>query len=571
MGIPKFFRYITNKYPNIINEDISNLDNLFFDLNCLIHPCTHRVIQRFPDLVNSYNRSITTHTLDEITPFESKVHSEIESYLRYLIKFANPHKLLYLAIDGVAPRSKMKQQRLRRYKSVLEKKMRKLIDHKYQKTTITLDTNCITPGTLFMKKLSNFIKQLLKTIKTEYDVAIILNDSGIKGEGEHKILQYMRINCREEVNCIYGLDADLIMLALVSNCPQCFLLRESIHFGKVDMEKLLFFNIELFSDKLYKSIEISILTKHKKQFTDCPEYIPLELLKSRIVRDYICLCFFIGNDFLPHLPGIDINNSGIDKLLSIYIANFIVKPYYLINEDCTLNLIFVKQIINKLFNLEDTILKSYQKKVDKYRPRLKYSNKYELELEKLRFYPKFNNTKTVKFGEFGWRNKYYKYYFNITNPIKNKSLLNDICANYIDGLQWNCYYYFASCISYSWYYKYSAAPTLKDLSHYFTKRVYPKTFNNIEFSPLEQLAIVLPKESKHLWSREYLEKTESDSEVSFHYPKTFELDLVNKHFLWQCEPLLDDISNESIKSIFAQIELTDIEKILNETTSMYVL
>ena len=571
MGIPKFFRYITTKYTDIISDNVSDLDNLFFDLNCMIHPCTHRVIARFPDLVNMYNNTISSHSLNSITAFEAEVYIEIESYLRYLIGFANPQKLIYLAIDGVAPRSKMKQQRLRRYKSVLEKNMRKVIDHKYRKTSITLDTNCITPGTLFMKKLSCFIKRLLTVIKAERGVAIILNDSGIKGEGEHKILQYMKTACREEVNCIYGLDADLIMLALVSNCPRCFLLRESVHFGKVDTEKLLFFDIELFSDKLYKSIETPIMTKHKKLLADTPEYIPLELIKSRTVRDYICLCFFIGNDFLPHLTGIDINNGGVDKLLDIYIENFIVKPYYLVNEDHTLNLIFVKQIINKLYNIEDSILRSYQKKVDRYKPRLKYSNEYELALEKLRFYPKFNNEGVVKFGEIGWRDKYYKYYFNITNHVKNEYMLNNICNNYIVGLQWNCYYYFDTCVSYSWYYKYSAAPTLKDLSHYFIKRVYPAKFIDIEFSPLEQLAIVLPKESKHLWSKAYAEKTESDAELSLHYPKTFKLDLLNKHFLWQCEPLLDDISNESIKNVFAQIELTETEKILNAKTKLYIL
>ena len=134
MGIPKFFRYITTKYTDIISDNVSDLDNLFFDLNCMIHPCTHRVIARFPDLVNIYNNTISSHSLDSITEFEAEVYIEIESYLRYLIGFANPQKLIYLAIDGVAPRSKMKQQRLRRYKSVLEKNMRKVIDHKYHKT-----------------------------------------------------------------------------------------------------------------------------------------------------------------------------------------------------------------------------------------------------------------------------------------------------------------------------------------------------------------------------------------------------------------------------------------------------
>ena len=41
----------------------------------------------------------------------------------------------------------------------------------------------------------------------------------VPGEGEHKILQYIKTNkikLSKQSNCIYGLDADLIMLSLLS-------------------------------------------------------------------------------------------------------------------------------------------------------------------------------------------------------------------------------------------------------------------------------------------------------------------------------------------------------------------
>ena len=69
MGIPKFFRYITDKYENIIVENITDLNNLFFDLNCLIHPCVHNVIKRFPILVKKYNNSLYSDHIDLITEF----------------------------------------------------------------------------------------------------------------------------------------------------------------------------------------------------------------------------------------------------------------------------------------------------------------------------------------------------------------------------------------------------------------------------------------------------------------------------------------------------------------------
>ena len=43
-------------------------------------------------------------------------------YLQYIIESSNPTKLIYIAIDGVAPVAKIKQQRMRRHKSILEKR-----------------------------------------------------------------------------------------------------------------------------------------------------------------------------------------------------------------------------------------------------------------------------------------------------------------------------------------------------------------------------------------------------------------------------------------------------------------
>ena len=39
--------------------------------------------------------------------------------------------------------------------------------------------------------------------------------------------------------------------------------------------------------------------------------------KNRLY-DYIFLCFFLGNDFLPHFPAVNIRTSGIDTLIVAY-------------------------------------------------------------------------------------------------------------------------------------------------------------------------------------------------------------------------------------------------------------
>ena len=76
------------------------------------------------------------------------------------------------------------------------------------------DSNVISPGTLFMQKLS---KELEKTIKAKkFNVnKVILSDTSVVGEGEHKIIPYIKKNIKEKSEiCIYGDDADLIFLSM---------------------------------------------------------------------------------------------------------------------------------------------------------------------------------------------------------------------------------------------------------------------------------------------------------------------------------------------------------------------
>ena len=113
MGVPGFFKWLLVKYKN--KEFIKNkyeincdFDSLLIDANCLLHPQCFKILNENPNLNNH-------ETL------ENKMIKQCITYLNEVINFIDPNKEVYIAIDGVAPIAKMKQQRQRRYKSVNDK------------------------------------------------------------------------------------------------------------------------------------------------------------------------------------------------------------------------------------------------------------------------------------------------------------------------------------------------------------------------------------------------------------------------------------------------------------------
>jgi 5'-3' exoribonuclease 1 len=98
-----------------------------------------------------------------------------------------------------------------------------------------------------MKRLSAQLEYFISKKVTEdanwRGVKVVLSGHEVPGEGEHKIMEYIRLSKAQEGynpntrHCLYGLDADLIMLGLLSHEPHFALLREEVTFGRTNKKK----------------------------------------------------------------------------------------------------------------------------------------------------------------------------------------------------------------------------------------------------------------------------------------------------------------------------------------------
>jgi 5'-3' exonuclease len=553
MGIPLYFRHLVNNFDDILtsNKILKTCDNLYLDLNCGIHYCCREIIK---DGYNKNKKDI----------IEKKMIDNIISYINLLLKYSNPQEMLFIAVDGPAPKSKMTQQRLRRFKTFYERKELAKIEKKnnIQKEEADVwDTNAITPGTEFMDKLCKRLQNIRSYIDNK-NIKVILSDSNVPGEGEHKIFNYIKQNNILGSNVIYGLDADLIMLCLASKRENMYLLRETVEFNNrihTDGFKFLFMDIDRLKSHLLEEICDRI-----------GQYNLSDYQKNEIIDDYIFLSFLLGNDFLTHSPSVDLHNGGFDLIMDLYARFYVELKSNLVSvENKKINHDFLKNIIKDIGMMEDSILETYYKKRIRWRPPNKnYDSQYDREVDLLNFLPRINNKleKSVKQGENGWRDRYYSNVmgFDITTRYE----IDKSCHNYFEGLYWTFHYYNFDCISWEWAYLYHQSPSFYDLYLYMDKFLADinsiEIKANIKIKPFEQLLIVLPPDSRNLLPYEYSKlMVDCESNIIEYYPTNYNLETFNKRYFWECSPVLPYISAKKIRDCSKDVKLNKDEKYRN--------
>tara|TARA_Y100001970_G_scaffold285886_1_gene406736 strand:+ start:331 stop:2067 length:1737 start_codon:yes stop_codon:yes gene_type:complete len=564
MGIPLYFRYLVKNYPNIILNitkgtkfldetsveritRLKEINYLFLDMNCLIHPACRSILTK----VSSKKSQKEVELL---------MLKSVREYLAKVVSFAKPTELLYISIDGPAPKAKMNQQRQRRFRSVLYRgKVQKIKKNlKIHDDVYNWDTNAITPGTKFMEKLSKNLESFLKTSPIFDGLEIIFSNSNVPGEGEHKIFNYIKNNIKfltEKTLSVYGLDADLIMLSMASQQDNIFLLREAVHFGKVNSDELLYLDIDTLKKHLLENIKKPFFSEDDKL-----DYI----LDQDIINDYIFMCFLLGNDFLPHLLNLEINDSHLNKMLDAYYEILVEDKATLINtrDDC-INVEFLRKLLYELGKEEDYELQTKVSSYYKKRLFTRAKTEVDKQIELFDLYPLTIRNKSkdnIRLDLPDWKNRYYWNNFNI--PYSNKKEISEICDSYFTTLNWIYQYYFkTNCPSWDWAYPFINPPAITDLVEHFKYDI-----NNIEYpnsgpvNPLQQLLIVLPPDSKDLLPKEYNQlMVNYDSPLIEFYPKKFSMDCLYKHRFYMCEPKLPIINIEKIREVTNKIKLKKID------------
>jgi len=394
MGVPAFFRWLSMRYPKIVAGCVEELqidvdgteipidatapnpngvefDNLYLDMNGIIHPCTHPEDRPAP----------TT---------EREMFDEVERYVDRIMRIVRPRKVLFMAIDGVAPRAKINQQRSRRFRAAKDAQQKADAEHRLVQewrqnglaiTTAdddgnssgsddengaaaqgAFDSNVITPGTPFMDRLAvalrQFVAARLASDPAWRGLKVLFSDASVPGEGEHKIADFVRRQRLERGydpatrHVLYGLDADLIMLGLATHEAAFTILREEVQdqrgrggsgsatkdgggAGKAEPDEhgiLRGTLAELGGRKPFEFVHIHVLREYLEcEFRDHMEQVWRQLSAAnapceanfafdleRVVDDFVFMCFFVGNDFLPHLPSLEIREGGIDFLVELY-------------------------------------------------------------------------------------------------------------------------------------------------------------------------------------------------------------------------------------------------------------
>lgn len=383
MGVPGFYRWAVRKVRDarkrIDAEQPPEFDNVYLDFNGVVHGC-----------INEWTGN---EDLNEL-------FQRIEEQLWILLSVVRPLALLVIALDGVAPRAKLNQQRSRRFRSARDAEA--AANTSEGAGAGSFDRNAVTPGTDFMVRLCSFLEEwAARAVLQLQGVTIVVSGDRDPGEGEHKIMSIIRRH-PERSHILFSNDADLIFLGLVSPAESVHLLRVKPENARRTQQPAKHTKRPTPASAAYPSSEVpadvAVPADGPEQHGDggsaaaaeaaggtamqdgAPPADPAaavaaaehagdyELVDIVAVRrwlasqypdhsaqrlgiDFVAICCLAGNDFLPAIDVVSIYNDGLDRALYAY-SRVLPVQGHLVGESLDLHLPAWQALLRMFSELE---------------------------------------------------------------------------------------------------------------------------------------------------------------------------------------------------------------------------
>lgn len=576
MGVPGFFAWLLRNKKKlstkklIIDDVNKKIKYLMLDTNCLLHPCIAHILDKYN------NKQIVLNSKKSIREqLEVLIWDRIKFSIDDMISRLKP-EYVYIAIDGVAPMGKILQQRQRRYKYLFDKKIKLNLEELNENEIIIDEIEYInkdgihisskpissielTPGTDYMErihlKMIEYMEELKKT-----NIKCIYSSYHEAGEGEHKILQYIKKNISsEETVVIYGLDADLLFLALsTGETYNLYIMREQQIFNNTDLD------LDEYID--YNYVEIAELHKMIGKL-------------DISTNDFIIICYLIGNDFLPGILTTDIKKGGLDKILSAYetVRNMyknkefktIINIQFLNNKrtikinhnflkELFINLTWTEKWIWKNINRDKICDKDYNDEEEL--EKLKYK-KEEDKIKNLNNFANGLNSNTECFDkiEFSSSLEYYNYYLGLEELKIDDKIIKKMVKDYVTGIEWCINYYLDDCLSWKWGYNFLIAPMITDIIKYYPSKITIQE-SKCELKPVEQLILAIPPDTyKYVISEKIIDKIKKEKRIGYMFPESFGLDINKESLYWKCQVNIPMVEYEEYINVIKNIKIKDIK------------
>ena len=570
MGIPYYFYVISRSTPGILLAECpAGCADYFLDYNGVIH-------QAVAEIMNELSALPANEIPAQDDPaLEARMHKAIWDYTESCMRVIAPTQQVSICIDGVAPVAKMVQQRKRRYLSGLK--------YRLDGQPVPWDRNAISPGTPFMIRLHASLRAAIRNRDGRGGPYIYLSTSEDPGEGEHKIFQRIAGLSRAPVAgaagrtsapapiVIHGLDADLIMLSLLSDTPGIYLMREPTHVvkpGDASAPGIPTLDPEL-TQFVYVSIDalrVALLADLSRTFrwkvdaaARADAYSPSA---CAVIRDYVALCFLLGNDFLPHPATLSLKHGGHDRLL--HAARSATEATGLTMTGVAggpagagaaiVNGHYVAHVLRELARDEDALLAEYVAKYLKRTPRPPPGGARFAPSEFYPLRPEHKDPCARALGDGGgalkpaWQSVYYQHLFH--TRMHDTRTMTTACQLFAQGVQWTLSYYKRQPKDALWYYPFGFAPTFRDLANYVASRpdvlsppsggTGPGAATATGFvDAMVQLLCIMPPESADILPQHVRTLMTVPAHGCTHlFPRGYPIQTFLKTHLWECHPVL---------------------------------